>query len=107
MGPPFPVFRNPFYVALSYVYAPWTCDRIVRSYLLHYGYQDTLNAFDMANATDPPTNRQNGHAEPPEMYGLSHRKLLRQVSLETQCNWLLNSFLCILGSISVNSVDTL
>ncbi|AQK53010.1 SPla/RYanodine receptor (SPRY) domain-containing protein [Zea mays] len=39
---------------------------IVRSYLLHYGYQDTLNAFDMANATDPPTNRQNGHAEPPE-----------------------------------------
>nr|ACG46452.1 ran-binding protein 9 [Zea mays] len=52
---------------------------IVRSYLLHYGYQDTLNAFDMANATDPPTNRQNGHAEPPETYGLSHRKLLRQL----------------------------
>jgi len=56
---------------------------IVRSYLLHYGYQDTLNSFDMANATDPPGSRQNGHREPPEMYGLSHRKLLRQVSFET------------------------
>jgi len=52
---------------------------IVRSYLLHYGYQDTLNSFDMANATDPPGSRQNGHREPPEMYGLSHRKLLRQL----------------------------
>jgi len=56
---------------------------IVRSYLLHYGYQDTLNSFDLANATDPPGSRQNGHREPPETYGLSHRKLLRQVSFET------------------------
>ncbi|KAK8462370.1 hypothetical protein SEVIR_1G197800v4 [Setaria viridis] len=53
---------------------------IVRSYLLHYGYQDTLNSFDLANATDPPASRQNGHREPPpEIYGLSHRKLLRQL----------------------------
>ncbi|CAN6244696.1 unnamed protein product [Urochloa humidicola] len=52
---------------------------IVRSYLLHYGYQDTLNSFDMANATDPPASRQNGHREPPEVYGLSHRKVLRQL----------------------------
>lgn len=52
---------------------------IVRSYLLHYGYQDTLNSFDMANTTDPPANRQNGYGEPPEMYGLSHRKLMRQL----------------------------
>ncbi|WVZ75031.1 hypothetical protein U9M48_023127 [Paspalum notatum var. saurae] len=51
---------------------------IVRSYLLHYGYQDTLSSFDMANTTDPPANLQNGYGEPPEMYGLSHRKLLRQ-----------------------------
>uniref|UniRef100_I1P1A5 Uncharacterized protein n=1 Tax=Oryza glaberrima TaxID=4538 RepID=I1P1A5_ORYGL len=51
---------------------------IVRSYLLHYGYQDTLNSFDMASETDPPSNHQNGYGEPPEMYGLSHRKLLRQ-----------------------------
>jgi hypothetical protein len=55
-------------------------DRIVRSYLLHYGYQDTLNSFDMASETDPPANHQNGYGEPPEIYGLSHRKLLRQVS---------------------------
>ncbi|KAG8071042.1 hypothetical protein GUJ93_ZPchr0006g44393 [Zizania palustris] len=52
---------------------------IVRSYLLHYGYQDTLNSFDMASETDPPSNHQNGYGEPPEMYGLSHRKLLRQL----------------------------
>ncbi|TVU29703.1 hypothetical protein EJB05_21282 [Eragrostis curvula] len=52
---------------------------IVRSYLLHYGYQDTLNSFDMASETDPPANHQNGFGEPPEMYGLSHRKLLRQL----------------------------
>uniref|UniRef100_A0A0D9VH29 B30.2/SPRY domain-containing protein n=1 Tax=Leersia perrieri TaxID=77586 RepID=A0A0D9VH29_9ORYZ len=52
---------------------------IVRSYLLHYGYQDTLNSFDMASETDPPSNHQNGYGEPPEMYGLSHRKSLRQL----------------------------
>ncbi|XP_051216916.1 ran-binding protein M homolog [Lolium perenne] len=52
---------------------------IVRSYLLHYGYQDTLNSFDMASETDPPANHQNGYGEPPEIYGLSHRKLLRQL----------------------------
>ena len=57
-----------------------THDRIVRSYLLHYGYQDTLDSFDTASETDPPANQLNGYGEPPEMYGLSHRKLLRQVS---------------------------
>jgi hypothetical protein len=62
-------------------------DRIVRSYLLHYGYQDTLNSFDMASETDPPANHQNGYGEPPEIYGLSHRKLLRQVSWKLTCHW--------------------
>ncbi|KAK3154362.1 hypothetical protein QOZ80_2BG0189540 [Eleusine coracana subsp. coracana] len=52
---------------------------VVRSYLLHYGYQDTLNSFDMASETDPPANHQNGFGEPPEMYGISHRKILRQL----------------------------
>lgn len=33
----------------------------------------------MASETDPPSNHQNGYGEPPEMYGLSHRKLLRQL----------------------------
>lgn len=33
----------------------------------------------MASETDPPANHQNGYGEPPEMYGLSHRKLLRQL----------------------------
>lgn len=52
---------------------------IVRSYLLHYGYQDTLSSFDAASETDPPANHQTGYGEPPEMYGLSHRKMLRQL----------------------------
>lgn len=108
VAPPFPDFWNIFYVAFPYRYVLWTCNRIVRSYLLHYGYQDTLNSFDLANATDPPASRQNGHREPPpEIYGLSHRKLLRQVSFKTRCNCLLNPFSGLLGFISVDSVGTL
>ncbi|VAI57865.1 unnamed protein product [Triticum turgidum subsp. durum] len=58
---------------------------IVRSYLLHYGYQDTLNSFDAASETDPPANHQTGYGEPPEMYGLSHRKILRQDDVSVIC----------------------
>ncbi|KAL6899771.1 hypothetical protein ACP4OV_006429 [Aristida adscensionis] len=65
-------------VEFPYAHDMKLCNRIVRSYLLHYGYQDTLNSFDKATETDPPANHQNGYGEPPEMYGLSHRKHLRQ-----------------------------
>ncbi|KAM3227381.1 hypothetical protein ACQJBY_059276 [Aegilops geniculata] len=58
---------------------------IVRSYLLHYGYQDTLSSFDAASETDPPANHQTGYGEPPEMYGLSHRKMLRQDEISVIC----------------------
>lgn len=56
--------------------------RIVRSYLLHYGYQDTLNSFDTASkSTLPPISvpQENGVSEQGDTYALSQRKVLRQV----------------------------
>ncbi|KAM7515252.1 hypothetical protein LguiA_004835 [Lonicera macranthoides] len=56
---------------------------IVRSYLLHYGYEDTLNLFDMAShSTVPPVSlvQENGFSEQ-ETYALNQRKVLRQVKL--------------------------
>eukprot|EP00268_Persea_americana_P025737 TRINITY_DN2508_c1_g1_i4.p1 TRINITY_DN2508_c1_g1~~TRINITY_DN2508_c1_g1_i4.p1 ORF type:complete len:457 (+),score=83.31 TRINITY_DN2508_c1_g1_i4:380-1750(+) len=55
---------------------------IVRSYLLHYGYQDTLNSFDTASkSTIPPISvaQENGVSEQGDMYALSQRKVLRQL----------------------------
>ncbi|KAL5715743.1 hypothetical protein ACHQM5_017520 [Ranunculus cassubicifolius] len=55
---------------------------IVRSYLIHYGYQDTLDSFDMAsNNTLPPIAavQENGFSEQGSMYALTHRKMLRQL----------------------------
>ncbi|PIA40683.1 hypothetical protein AQUCO_02400028v1 [Aquilegia coerulea] len=55
---------------------------IVRSYLLHYGYQDTLNSYDMASkSTLPPIAvvQENGFSEHGNMFALNHRKLLRQL----------------------------
>ncbi|KAM7519218.1 hypothetical protein LguiB_018180 [Lonicera macranthoides] len=54
---------------------------IVRSYLLHYGYEDTLNLFDMAShSTVPPVSlvQENGFSEQ-ETYALNQRKVLRQL----------------------------
>ncbi|KAK4284959.1 hypothetical protein QN277_001719 [Acacia crassicarpa] len=55
---------------------------IVRSYLLHYGYEDTLNSFDMASrSTVPPVYipQENGVDGQEITYALSHRKTLRQL----------------------------
>ncbi|QHO56077.1 ran-binding protein M homolog [Arachis stenosperma] len=55
---------------------------IVRSYLLHYGYEDTLNSFDVASrSTVPPIYiaQENGVDEQEIMYALNHRKTLRQL----------------------------
>ncbi|KAK9270709.1 hypothetical protein L1049_026292 [Liquidambar formosana] len=55
---------------------------IVRSYLLHYGYEETLNSFDMASkSTVPPISiaQENGFNEQDNMYALSQRKTLRQL----------------------------
>ncbi|XP_047178746.1 ran-binding protein M homolog isoform X1 [Vigna umbellata] len=56
--------------------------RIVRSYLLHYGYEDTLNSFDVASkSTVPPIHiaQESGIDEQEITYALNHRKTLRQV----------------------------
>ncbi|PON85046.1 SPRY domain containing protein [Trema orientale] len=55
---------------------------IVRSYLLHYGYEDTLHSFDMATkSTVPPIYiaQENGFDEHDILYALSQRKILRQL----------------------------
>ncbi|XP_019184476.1 PREDICTED: ran-binding protein 10 [Ipomoea nil] len=54
---------------------------IVRSYLQHYGYEDTLKMFDIASkSTVPPISfvQENG-SEEDNMYSLNHRKILRQL----------------------------
>ncbi|KAB2620512.1 ran-binding protein 10-like [Pyrus ussuriensis x Pyrus communis] len=55
---------------------------IVRSYLLHYGYEDTLNSFDMASkSTVPPVHiaQENGFDEQDIVFALNERKTLRQL----------------------------
>ncbi|CAI8583064.1 unnamed protein product [Vicia faba] len=64
--------------------------RIVRSYLLHYGYEDTLDSFDLASrSTVPPINivQDNGNDDQETTYALNHRKTLRQDSF---CGHLVN-----------------
>ncbi|KAK1436471.1 hypothetical protein QVD17_02251 [Tagetes erecta] len=59
---------------------------IVRSYLQHYGYEETLNVFDEANQTSvPPVTgiRDNGVNEH-VIYALNHRKVLRKLIMDGQ-----------------------
>ncbi|KAK9134707.1 hypothetical protein Syun_014037 [Stephania yunnanensis] len=54
---------------------------IIRSYLQHYGYQDTLDLFDLASVSALPTapaTHENGFCDQGDSYALSHRKILRQ-----------------------------
>ncbi|GAV87328.1 SPRY domain-containing protein/CLTH domain-containing protein [Cephalotus follicularis] len=55
---------------------------LVRSYLLHYGYEDTLSSFDLASkSTIPPIYiaQENGFDEQDIFYALNQRKTLRQL----------------------------
>ncbi|KAB2083368.1 hypothetical protein ES319_A05G261900v1 [Gossypium barbadense] len=55
---------------------------LVRSYLLHYGYEDTLNSFDLASkSTIPPIciAQENGFDEQDVLYALNQRKTIRQL----------------------------
>ncbi|XP_050207950.1 ran-binding protein M homolog [Mercurialis annua] len=55
---------------------------LVRSYLLHYGYEETLNSFDLASqSTVPPIKvvSENGFDERDIMYALNQRRTLRQL----------------------------
>lgn len=54
------------------------CIRIVRSYLQHYGYEETLNAFDAAGQTSVPPVSFHNHGSF-DTYALNHRKILRKV----------------------------
>lgn len=59
---------------------------IVRSYLQHYGYKETLTVFDEATQTSvPPITgfHDNGFNEH-NMYGLSHRNVLRKLIKDGQ-----------------------
>ncbi|GKV35234.1 hypothetical protein SLEP1_g43535 [Rubroshorea leprosula] len=56
--------------------------RLIRSYLLHYGYEDTLKSFDLASkSTVPPVRvaQENGFDEQDICYALNQRKTLRQL----------------------------
>ncbi|MCO5576532.1 hypothetical protein L7F22_030343 [Adiantum nelumboides] len=57
---------------------------VARSYLLHYGYQETLQAFDAASGSMVPpvilTTQENGDKMlEEECYALEHRRKLRQL----------------------------
>ncbi|XP_002521831.2 ran-binding protein M homolog [Ricinus communis] len=55
---------------------------LVHSYLLHYGYEETLNSFDLASkSTVPPIQvaLENGFDEQDIMYALNQRRTLRQL----------------------------
>ncbi|MCL7028966.1 hypothetical protein MKW94_000192 [Papaver nudicaule] len=55
---------------------------IIRSYLIHYGYQETLNSFDMASRSTlspVPVAQENGSTEQEDGYALGHRRILRQL----------------------------
>ena len=70
------------------IYSCALLTRIVRSYLLHYGYEDTLHSFDMATkSTVPPIYiaQENGFDEHDIVYALSQRKTLREV----KSSWLI------------------
>ncbi|TQD74087.1 hypothetical protein C1H46_040371 [Malus baccata] len=61
---------------------------IVRSYLLHYGYEDTLNSFDVASkSTVPPVHiaQENGFDEQDIVFALNERKTLRQDDKSATC----------------------
>ncbi|KAI3972669.1 hypothetical protein MKX01_019327 [Papaver californicum] len=55
---------------------------IIRSYLIHYGYQETLNSFDLASRSTlspVPVAQENGSTEQEDGYALGHRRILRQL----------------------------
>ncbi|CAN1235525.1 Ran-binding protein M homolog [Linum perenne] len=55
---------------------------LVRSYLLHYGYKETLNSFDLAcKNTVPPIliSEENGYDSQDIVYALNQRRELRQL----------------------------
>jgi hypothetical protein len=53
---------------------------LVKNYLLHYGYEETHHALDLAtNSTLPPINGAQENGIDDTSYALHERKILRQV----------------------------
>ncbi|RZC62677.1 hypothetical protein C5167_024420 [Papaver somniferum] len=55
---------------------------IIRSYLIHYGYQETLNSLDLSSRSTlspVPVAQENGSTEQEDGYALGHRRTLRQL----------------------------
>ena len=68
------------YVLIILMLSFWSCHSVVRSYLLHYGYRDTLLALDVASGNmAPPAEFIGDKMVDEESYALDHRKKLRQV----------------------------
>ncbi|KAL4559268.1 hypothetical protein LXL04_031405 [Taraxacum kok-saghyz] len=59
---------------------------IVRSYLQHYGYEETLNVFDEASQTSVPpiTGIHDNGFDEYGVYALNHRKILRKLIKDGQ-----------------------
>lgn len=56
--------------------------RLVKTYLLHYGYEETLDAFNLATKTTVPPiviAQDNAMDEDDSSYDLHQRKTLRKV----------------------------
>ncbi|KAL3614918.1 hypothetical protein CASFOL_040579 [Castilleja foliolosa] len=69
-------------------------ERIVRSYLQHYGYGEALKLFDIAAESNlPPIHvvPESGSNEEDRMYALDHRKTLRQLIMSGKIDETLSS----------------
>uniref|UniRef100_A0A1J3E0L1 Glucose-induced degradation protein 8-like protein n=1 Tax=Noccaea caerulescens TaxID=107243 RepID=A0A1J3E0L1_NOCCA len=57
----------------------WQSHRLVRNYLLHYGYEETLKAFNLATETSVP---RNAIEEQDVSFALQDRKNLRELIMK-------------------------
>ncbi|KAJ0977046.1 hypothetical protein J5N97_012520 [Dioscorea zingiberensis] len=59
-------------------FPPNACHRIIRSYLLHYGYKDTLDAFDKESESFCSSTTVEDGINEQDIYALNQRKILRE-----------------------------
>ncbi|CAA7057842.1 unnamed protein product [Microthlaspi erraticum] len=75
--------RNKKQIAIEKLSIPPNINhRLVKNFLLHYGYEETLHAFDLAtNSTVPPISlaQEDGIDVKDTSYALHERKILRQL----------------------------
>ncbi|CAH2070682.1 unnamed protein product [Thlaspi arvense] len=75
--------RNKPQVAIEKLSIPQNMNhRLVKNYLLHFGYEETLHAFNLATSSKVPpiyVAQENGVDVQEESYALHERKILRQI----------------------------